>query len=297
MRKVLFLILAIFSFSLLSHSADIDDWIKGDGTDAVEDGDNPGTIDNSITDYLQDPLDRLLSTYINGCTLTRTSATVITVSAGEVCCANGAGTIHRFRKNTSTTTMTITESGASGLDSGSSEGASTWYSIYAVADAEATTFTVIAAEDGAALSDVTYYKYLGSVYNDDGQDLANFTWVGEGNYCIFMFDVPLNFTTTLSAGSWHAVGALDIPSTSNMALLGLLAVDTNGNEAGVWVRPGSTTWATNNSNGIYISESGGAASVGGQRWCATDGSQQIQWYNGSGDESTRIDVEGFVINR
>lgn len=188
MRKLLlaFLILALFAGQAFA----INDWIRGDGTDSVKGADSPSDNPANITNYMQDPLDRLLSNYVYGCTLTRTSATVITVSAGEVCCSNGAGTIKRFRKNTATTTITITGAGVAGLDSGSSEKASTLYNVYAVADADATTFTAIAAEDGVALSDVTYYRYIGSFFNNAAQDIDAFYWIGEGASVKVVHDDP-----------------------------------------------------------------------------------------------------------
>lgn len=294
MRKLLLVLLILALFA--GQAFAINDWIRGDGTDSVKGADSPSDNPANLTNYMQDPLDRLLSHYIYQCTLTRTSATIITVSAGEVVCSNGADTIKRFRKNTTTTTMTITTSGVGGLDSGSSEKVSTWYDIYAVADANATTFTVIAAEQGVALSDVTYYRYIGSVYNDSSSDLLNFTWSGYGNDPLIMWDVPILITTTLSS-SWSSATSLAsaMPSHSNRAIFGLYSAYTN-NTAFMSIRPNGTTWSTQYDNSVAGVGGSYSASVGGQRECATDSSQQINYITQSSG-SCRLSVEGFYINR
>jgi len=283
----------------VNNSFAIVDWQRGLGEDAVKGTDNASDTDYDVTNYLQDPLDRLLFKEIEGCTLTRTSATVITASIGSVSCSNGAGTIKRFRQNTATTTMDMTVVGVGGIDSGSAEGASTWYSLYAVADADATTFTVIAASQGTALSDVTYYRYIGSVYNDSGSDLKNFYWFGSGHTPLIMWDVPILITTTASAGVWSAATSCSaaMPSTSTLAVFGLSAQEAGGVTA-LWIRPNGSTGATANPGVSYAGT--GIYNYGyfyGQYRCMTDSSQQIQYYGDAGDSQTGIAVQGFYINR
>jgi len=272
------------------------DWIQGDGSDALPGATTAGAdIDYGVTNYLQDPLDRLLINYIRGCTLTRTSATTVTVSAGEVVCSNGAGTIKRFRQNTATATMVMTTAGVGGIDSGSSEKVSTWYSLYAVADADATTFTIIASEQGVALSDVTYYAYIGSVYNDSASDLKLFYWFGTGQFVFAKWDIPINITTTLSSGAWSAATSLSsaIPSSSTLALLGIYW-SYAGATSGVFVRPNGGTGQTVNTGGNGLV---GYQTTAAEIICPTDSSQQIQYYNSAGMEGISINVDGFWITR
>lgn len=292
MKKILVLLV---SFVLLTGNCfAIVDWKQGTNASPLAGASNASDIDYGASNYLADPLDKLLKYNIRGCTLTRTSASVITVSAGEVTCMNGAVAIKRMRENTSTATMDMTVVGVGGIDSGSAEVVSTWYALYAVADANATTFTIIAAQQGTALSDATYYRYIGSVYNDSGSDLKNFYWFGTGSTPLIMWDVPVVITTTLSAGVWSGATSCStgMPSTSTLAVFGLKGTK-GADDAGVWIRPNGSTWSTNNENGTY----NGVSHIGGQRICVTDSSQQIQYYNVAATAATSISVEGFYISR
>ena len=254
MKKTLLTFLSLILLVPQVFGADISDFKRGDDSDVIKGTDNISDADTYLENYLSDPLRRALATYVNGCALTRTSATVITISVGEVVCSNGAGTIARFRQNTSTVTMTITTSGVGGLDTGS-EASSTWYHIYADADADATTFTAIASTSASAPTGVTYYKYLGSVYNDSAGDLRNFYWFGYGNLALVMLDVPVNITTSVSAASWSSATscAIAIPTTSTLAIFGLHSQEATAGSAGIWIRLNGSTWAgiTEEENGIF----------------------------------------------
>jgi len=120
-----------------------------------------------IDKYIQvnnEALDRLLSNY-QTCFLRYLSTASLTVTAGEVVCTNSAETLRKFRRNISATTVTW-----SNLDVGS-EGSSTQYYVYAVADADATTFTVKITSTTAPPTGVTYFKRIGSFYNNASGDM------------------------------------------------------------------------------------------------------------------------------
>ena len=128
-----------------------------------------GTANVSDLDTLiqtnNESLDRLLSTYRTGCYgYTATSAT-FSVSIGSVVCSNAAGTLRKFRSNTAVTTVTWAM-----LDT-STEATSTVYYYYAVADADATTFTVMISGSSTTPTGATYYKKLGSFYNNSDGDI------------------------------------------------------------------------------------------------------------------------------
>jgi hypothetical protein len=305
MKKLAIMLLILM---MATNSFAIIDWIRGDGTDGVKGTDNASDIDYDVTNYIQDPLDRALQHTIRGLTLTHTSDDVITVGIGEVTCYNAAGTIKRMRQRTTTTTVDFTAAGVGGIDSGSARDDSSWFEIYAVADADATTFTAIAAKQGTGLSDVTYYRYIGSVYNDASDNIKNFYWFGYGDNPLIMWDVPVN-VVSLDPAEQAWSGAIScstaMPSTSIYAIFGIAAGMTNTEARWVAIRPNGSTWITHSdATGNADSTSGGSSAqeIGGQRSCLTDSSQQIQYYcddsfNNAAINTLVINVEGFHINR
>lgn len=293
MKKFL-VVLVLSVFLVFNYSYGVTDWLQGTSTDSIQGTDSPSDIDTLLANYATDPLDRLLSHYIYGCTLTRASTSTVTVGIGEVVCLNAADTIHRFRKNTATVTVTMPDD----LDTGSEE-ASTWYEIYAVADADATTFTCKLVKQGNTPTGITYYRYLGSVYNDSGNNLLNFTWYGKGATILTMWDLPIEITSTLSTGAWSSATscATGVPSKTTCAIFGLSETENSSSEdAGLWIRPNGTTWNTNSANGLAGSSSE-SGEISCQRLCLTDSSQQIQYYNRAGDDATSITIEGYYITR
>lgn len=111
-------------------------------------------------------IDRMLANYREGMTLTYASATTISVTAGEIMCSNAAGDTRKMRQNTSATNVTFSD-----LDTGS-EASSTTYYIYANCDADATTATFKISASSTAPTGVTYYKRLGSFYNDASSNIT-----------------------------------------------------------------------------------------------------------------------------
>lgn len=114
-----------------------------------------------------------------------------------------------------------------------------------------------------------------------------------------MYAVPRNETTTVSDNTWSAAQDCSdcIPAISTMGIFGLKAQEDDAATAAIWIRPNGTTWVTDAENGTYIDTSGGTAPViGMQRQCMTDSSQQIQYFNNTGDSGTSIDIEGFILN-
>ena len=212
-----------------------------------------------------------------------------------------------MRRNTATVTITLPASGASGnsLDTGNAA-ISTWYHGYAVADADATTFTGICSASASAPTGYTYFRYLGSFYNNASDNIALFYWSGNGSDVTIMWDIPINITTTISAGSWSAGAtscAAGMPSTSTYAIFGVSATNTTGSGAlavSTVIRPDGATGATNSSDGVYFYfEDAGTdrPNIGGQLMAMTDSSQEIDYYNAAGVTAMRIDIQGFIINR
>lgn len=159
MKKCLFLgLLLLFVMTCPSYAAN--EWRKGTGENVILGTENVSDIDKISYENIVDPLDRLLAGYRKGMDITYLNADALSISAGEVVCSNSTGTIRRFRRNTSSTTVYWSD-----LDTGS-ERAYTIYYVYAVADTDATTCTFKISASSSAPTGVTYYARLGSFYND-----------------------------------------------------------------------------------------------------------------------------------
>jgi hypothetical protein len=153
MKKILAFILVMLFMAGNGYCAD--QWSKADpeGTDQAADIDALIAVNNSA-------IDRLLSNYRRGCEIVYASASTLTVNLGECVLSNSDGSVRRFRKNTTNTTVAWTD-----IDAGA-EGVSTTYYLYAVADTDAETFTVKISASSSAPTGCTYYRRLGSFYND-----------------------------------------------------------------------------------------------------------------------------------
>lgn len=107
--------------------------------------------------------------YRRGCEVEYKSAADLYVRLGEIMITDASGN-KRLRRNTSDTTVAWTD-----IDTGS-EATSTIYYVYAVADSAATTFTVKVSTNAATPSGCTYYKRIGTFYNDSSgniQEIGN----------------------------------------------------------------------------------------------------------------------------
>lgn len=164
MRKILLLVLGLM-MAVPCYPAN--EWQKGTGEDVILGSENISDIDKISFENIVDPLDRLLSNYLNGCVLKYASASTLTVTLGEVVCSNAAGTVRKFRKNTSALTLTWAD-----IDTGA-EAISTTYYVYLVADADATTFTGKISTNSTTPNGVTYYKNIGTFYNDASGNISN----------------------------------------------------------------------------------------------------------------------------
>ncbi len=157
MKKILFI--AILGILLVGNVYAADQWDKTDpaGTESPSDLDTLIIANNAA-------LDRLLFGYREDCDLAYSSASAVTVAAGQIGMPNSARSIVRWRENTSSTTVTF-----SNIDTGS-EAAGTWY-VYAVADTDATTFTCEVSLSSSAPTGATYYQRLGYFTNDSSLDI------------------------------------------------------------------------------------------------------------------------------
>lgn len=161
MRKLLILILML-ALSTTSFAAD--EWNKGSPTGAS----NVSDLDTNIGKN-NEALDRLLSQYPKGITLSYSSSAAITASTGGVACSNSDGSVRKMRNNTSTTNVSFAD-----IDTGA-EASSTTYYVYANCDADATTATFKISANATTPTGVTSYKRIGSFYNDASSNISTVT--------------------------------------------------------------------------------------------------------------------------
>jgi hypothetical protein len=170
--------------------------------------DDPESTDNAadigtIIGINNDALDRVLAGYREECALTYASASTLTIEAGELGLSNSAGTTRRMRRNTASTTVAWTDIDAGG------EATSTTYYVYGIADTDAATFTAKITTSSTAPTGVTYYRRLGSFYNDASGNIVN---VVNDNYPLSVYD-----------SGWFSVAAdTDYVKTHNLGTTELL---------------------------------------------------------------------------
>lgn len=114
-----------------------------------------------------DALDRVLAGHREGMAISYTSASAVSVAAGEIVVSNSDGSVRLMLRNTAATSV-----GWSDIDTGSEASATTYY-IYAIATAtsdETATFKI--STNSSAPTGITYYKRLGSFYNDASSNIT-----------------------------------------------------------------------------------------------------------------------------
>lgn len=174
MKRIIALFLITVFITSNCFAVDINDWKRGDDSIPVKGTDLVSDIDTLISNYIVDPTSRQFTEYKHGANITWASNATVSISAGEVVCYNSAKTIRRMRRTTAAITITLPASGASGdsLDTGNAA-VSTWYYVYAVADADATTFTGICSASASTPTGVTYFRYLGRFYNNASDNITS----------------------------------------------------------------------------------------------------------------------------
>lgn len=118
-----------------------------------------GTGQANLTD-----LRNLLLNYIDDCKLTYTSVASVTVAAGKIVIADASGNC-RWRKNASPVVVTWAD-----IDTGA-EASSTLYYVYVCADNSGTTFTVVISTNSSTPSGYTFYRKIGSFYNNSSGNI------------------------------------------------------------------------------------------------------------------------------
>jgi len=161
-------------FMLLVVNAQAGQWRNGSGENTILGTSNISDIDANSYAKMVDPLDRMLAGYREGATITYNDAASVVVTAGELMLSNAAGTIRLMVRNTASLTSTWSVAD-NGLDAGT-EPASTIVYVYGVVDAASdTTFKIRLTTSSTAPAGFTYYKKLGSFYNNADSNISTIT--------------------------------------------------------------------------------------------------------------------------
>jgi hypothetical protein len=151
---------ALLLATVVSPVLAADQWDKT----APQGSDQRSDIDTIVQEN-NGALDRMLKNYRTGAYGYYDSASQFKVSAGDVMISNAAGTVRKMRSNTSATTVTWSD-----IDTGA-EANSTVYYYYAVADTDIDGFTILISASSTTPTGATYYRKLGSFYNNSSGDI------------------------------------------------------------------------------------------------------------------------------
>jgi len=115
----------------------------------------------------------LLIGYIHNCQVEFKGVADLYVRAGEIMIPDASGNL-KLRRNPSDTTVTWAD-----IDTGAEAGSTTYY-VYAVGDATATTFTVTISTNSSTPTGKTFYRRIGSFYNDGSSNIIENRVTNEG---------------------------------------------------------------------------------------------------------------------
>lgn len=145
-------------------------WRNGTGANTLLGSSNASDIDTNTYNNIVSPLDSLLANYREGVNVNYDSANQFTVSSGSITVSNSDGSIRLFLKNSGSTTVTWSD-----IDTGAEASGTTYY-VYAIAaSASATAITFKISASSTSPSGITYYKRIGSFYNDSSSNITLIT--------------------------------------------------------------------------------------------------------------------------
>lgn len=165
MKKLFSLFLILF-LPFYAYSAN--QWRAGTGASTIPGGTNISDIDAVSYQNMTDPIDRVLTNFRQGCKIVYLSASTLTVESGEIVVSNSDGSIPLYQSNPSDTTVTWSD-----IDTGAENDSTTYY-VYAYQDTTSTsTFSIKISASSSAPTGVTYYKKLGSFYNNSDSNITD----------------------------------------------------------------------------------------------------------------------------
>lgn len=113
-------------------------------------------------------LDRLLANYREGLKISYSSSSALAVSSGEITVSNAAETVRLFLKQASAGSITF-----SNIDTGSEASSTTYYVYAGTSTTSDTTPIFYISTSSTSPSGVTYYKKIGSFYNNSSSNITN----------------------------------------------------------------------------------------------------------------------------
>lgn len=135
---------------------------RGDEITAIQTLIGPMGSDQSY----QENIKNLLIDLKTGCKLTSNANDSVEIQAGSVAIPDSGGNV-RWRRNTSALTVNWDD-----IDTGA-EANSTRYYVFIVADSVGTTFTGKISLSPTAPTGLTYFRLIGSFFNDSGGDIED----------------------------------------------------------------------------------------------------------------------------
>lgn len=164
MKKFL---IALLLLSLSINAEATVQWRNGTGANTLLGTSNASDIDTNTLNNIVKPIDDLVANYQQGMVITYSSASQISVASGSITVSNSDGSIRLMLRNSAATTVTWSD-----IDTGA-EASSTTYYVYAIAaSASATTATFKISASSTSPSGVTYYKKIGTFYNDSSSNIS-----------------------------------------------------------------------------------------------------------------------------
>ena len=166
MKKGIGLFLALFLFWHPCYAADQWDTTDPAGTSNASDIDANVIANNEA-------LDRLLIRYKRGMGVNYATAATVSVQIGEIAIPDSSDGTVRWRRVTAATSV-----GWSDIDTGAEASGTTYY-VYATADTDITGVVFKISTSSSAPSGSTYYRKIGSFYNNSSSSIENVVSIGE----------------------------------------------------------------------------------------------------------------------
>lgn len=241
MKKIL-LSLILFA-TLCSPSIAADQWYHGDNTAPLLGTTKINDIDHDSQIYGFDPLNRVLANYRSGFQVQYKDASSITVTSGEIV-VDSSSSGRLMLQNTSNTTVNWTN-----IDAGA-EAVSTTYYVYAIAaTSSSTTATFKISTNATSPTGSTFYKKIGSFYNDSSGNISTISNQSGG------INVGVAIPRSINAAPYQAT--------------------TNG-----YVTASCTSADTASTLALYTDSSSNPTTV--QQWSGTHDIDSIRWMHVSG---------------
>lgn len=175
-------------------------WRNGTGANTLLGTSNASDIDTNTYNNMVKPLDNLLANYHQSMSLHYDSASQITASLGSVTVSNSDGSIRLMLYNSTNTTVTWAD-----IDTGAEASGTTYY-VYAIAaSASATAATFKISANSTSPSGITYWKKIGSFYNDGSSNIDRSQ----------IFSEPYGTATNDASGAKMVTAIYDYASSSS----------------------------------------------------------------------------------